>query len=235
MKILSRNSSGRVARAAGSTASSLTRSRASGSCAPWSVARSAGSTSEHRVRAGARRERLSVERPRIGTRRRDVRDRRRRGWRRRGRARDEILRRYYPGLAIAAPRGAEPAVEIASARTGACVARPSPLSGRSHERRHSGRGRASRSRSPGATKASAGSSTTVSQRARAELARTLGVDAPHITMRFHPRRRASSTHPLNRGSRPAAMVGGEIHLLPPAFLRVAGRARAGDSRASWST
>ena len=59
-------------------------------------------------------------------------------------------------------------------------------------------------------------------RARTDLARTLGVTPPRLTLRFHPTvdsyERATQEPWFTSG----AVVNGEIHLLPPAVLRERG-------------
>jgi hypothetical protein len=64
--------------------------------------------------------------------------------------------------------------------------------------------------------------TDLAARARADLARTLGVTAPRVTLRFHP-----TVDSYERATREpwftsGAIVNGDIHLLPPAVLRERG-------------
>ena len=147
-----------------------------------------------------------------------------------GRSADEILHRYYPGLVIAAP--------------GPVLARaPAIETSRSTRATPAGVAVLEAPRAPATPRASPPVAapallvpevlvslpdgdegerafiTDLTARARTELARTLEVTAPRVTLRFHPTiasyERATSEPWFTSG----AILNGEVHLPPPTVLR----------------
>ena len=124
-----------------------------------------------------------------------------------GRSATDILHRYFPGLTIAVPDGAFVA---AGARMTTPAARRAPASsavpdviialpdGDEGERRFIG---------------------DLVARARRELAHTLGVSAPSVTLRFHPTVESYERLTAEPWFTTGAVIDGDIHLLPPAVLR----------------
>ena len=64
--------------------------------------------------------------------------------------------------------------------------------------------------------------TDVAARARADLARALGLPAPRVTLRFHPTVDSYEQATREPWFTSGAVVNGEIHLLPPTILRERG-------------
>ena len=146
----------------------------------------------------------------------------------RGETAEKILARYFPGLSISAPSDqgltkVRPTSDPGSVTQPKVPAKP-PVLVTEKPRVRSGS-------DVGATPAEVlvslpdddegerGAITTVTLRARDELARTLGVTAPHVTLRFHP-----TTDDYERATGQAwftsgAIVNNELHLLPLAVLR----------------
>jgi SpoIID/LytB domain protein len=132
---------------------------------------------------------------------------------------DDILHRYFPGLPIAAPPDAflASAARKLDARS-AVDSRIRPESPAATPRVVSTMSIAL----PPADEIQRGSIIDLTAQAREELARTLGVAAPGLNLRFHPTadsyERATALPWFTSG----AMVGDAIHLLPVATLRERG-------------
>ncbi|MEP7304015.1 MAG: SpoIID/LytB domain-containing protein [Acidobacteriota bacterium] len=190
-----------------------------------------------------------------------------------GRSADEILRRYYPGLAIGAPRatpgapvvdvprlaraeaasratpGAVEAAPPESTPPAATVARPAPMPPpAATPTAVAPRAPAAAAPTPAAPTPTPATSTPrptpliadvlvslpdgdegergvitdVAVRARADLARALGLPAPRVTLRFHPTVDSYEQATREPWFTSGALVNGEIHLLPPTVLRERG-------------
>jgi hypothetical protein len=155
-----------------------------------------------------------------------------------GRSADQILRRYFPGLTIAAGRAVTPPGIDAPVSDGSPIApprqAPAPVPAASP---------VSPVPSPASPGARPVSSTTVTDllismpegdepergfvaslvaRHRDELARALQMAAPRVTLRFHPTVSSYEQATMGPWFTSGALVNGEIHLLPPAMLRERG-------------
>ena len=189
-----------------------------------------------------------------------------------GRSADEILRRYYPGLAIGAPdappvdssrlarggtagRGGSGALDAAPPRltpppatarpvpapsptpptvaTPAAAAPTAPAAPAPAPTPPTPPPAASPPRPtplaadvvvslPDGDEGERGFITDVAARARADLARALGLPAPRVTLRFHPTVDSYEQATREPWFTSGALVNGEIHLLPPTVLRERG-------------
>jgi hypothetical protein len=126
----------------------------------------------------------------------------------RGQTAAQILHRYYPGLDIV-PLGA-PAPTVVSPRTppravaSAAVAAPSPVSLTLPDEDEGQRAAIER----------------LALRARDDIAKDLGMAAPaRITLHFHPATQSYEQATGQPWFTSAAIVGGDVHLLPLAVLR----------------
>jgi SpoIID/LytB domain protein len=146
----------------------------------------------------------------------------------RGQTAEKILARYFPGLAISAPSNegqtkVRPTSDLPSVTRSKPSAKP-PVSAAENGRVRSGSDLGTTSAEvlvslPDDDEGERGAITTLTLRARDALARTLGVTAPRITLRFHP-----TTDDYERATGHAwftsgAIVNNELHLLPLAVLR----------------
>ena len=125
-----------------------------------------------------------------------------------GRSASDILKRYFPGLAIGVPAGLGRATPLAPG-TPAPRATPVPMAlvpevlvslpdGDEGERAFI---------------------TTLTARARTELSASLGVAPLRVTLRFHPDVASYEKATGRSWFTAGAMVDGDIHLLPPTVLR----------------
>jgi SpoIID/LytB domain protein len=157
-----------------------------------------------------------------------------------GQSADEILHRYYPGLAIGTPFAAPnpptfdaaraprrnapgpatpatagtglPAPVPATAGTGLPVPVPVPAPIVSDVLVSL----------PDGDEGARAFITEVAVRARTDLSRALGVPAPRVTLRFHPTVDSYEQATKEPWFTSGAIVNGEIHLLPPTVLRERG-------------
>ena len=132
----------------------------------------------------------------------------------------QILRRYYPGLTIA-PRTA--IVSAADGSTlGASSVAPSPSAPPAARTTAAAAGREVTIVLSDGDERDRPSITSLVIRARDELARTLDVDAPRVAVRFHSSPTSFEQATARRHFVLAAVVNGDIHLVPPATLRERG-------------
>lgn len=112
-----------------------------------------------------------------------------------GKTADEILMRYFPGLAIGGPAAAVATAALGPVPTAVAVALPDGDEGehRAIERE--------------------------ALRARDDLARALGVRPPPVTIRFHPTTDAFEAATAMPWFSSGAVARGELHLVPVAGLR----------------
>jgi len=142
---------------------------------------------------------------------------------RRGEGTVDILRRYYPGLTIAAPTDASTPVATSLSNRSTRMATPGSAPVVS-----------ARSAAPVAVvpellislpEGDEGERPFVSgltARARTDIARALAVDAPRVMLRFHPTVESYEQASGKPWFTSAAVINGDIHLLPPAVLRQRG-------------
>ena len=136
----------------------------------------------------------------------------------------DILHRYFPGLTIANPGAfAQAAAPAATATAGRTVRVAPPVAG-------------GVPRSVATAVARSDISVTLPDgdegerqvigdlvvRARADLAHTLAVDLPRVTLRFHPTVDSYERATFQPWFTSGAVVGGDIHLLPTMVLRESG-------------
>jgi SpoIID/LytB domain protein len=146
-----------------------------------------------------------------------------------GQTSDEILHRYYPGLAIGVPVTAPTAPAPVTVVAAGSAPRTAP------GRAAPAAGPPLAARAPAAPivadvvvslpdgdEGERSYITEVAMRARTDLARALAVPAPRLTLRFHPTVDSYEQTTKQPWFTSAAMVNGEIHLLPPAVLRERG-------------
>jgi SpoIID/LytB domain protein len=147
-----------------------------------------------------------------------------------GRSADQILRRYFPGLTIAAGRTA-PSPRADSGTS----AGPSIAPSREAPESAPAAGPVSSTTTPAPTtspdvlialpdgdEGERGFVASVVARSRDDLARALQMAAPRVTLRFHPTISSYEQATLEPWFTSGAFVNGEIHLLPPAMLRERG-------------
>jgi stage II sporulation protein D len=132
---------------------------------------------------------------------------------------DDILHRYFPGLPIAAP----PDAFLASA--GRKLEPRSPEDSRVRLESPASLARVVSDMTialPPGDEAQRGNIIDLTAQAREELARTLGVAVPGLTLRFHPTADSYERATALPWFTSAAVVGGAIHLLPVTTLRERG-------------
>jgi SpoIID/LytB domain protein len=152
-----------------------------------------------------------------------------------GQSAREILGRYFPGLTIAIPAGLPAGTLLTESRG----TRPSPAANAARAAEPAARAMPAPvvpppNPPPPSTVAVAPDVlvmlpdgdegerdfiTDLTARARTELARVLGVPAPRVALRFHPTVTSYEQATKEPWFTSGAVVGGEIHLLPPATLR----------------